>query len=105
MPILRVVVWAVVPTDKVPLAPTCKLRALAPVPPCMSVWVAAVVLPTFTVVVLVVPRLTVPAPVVLRVSIPVPFVCNVRPVLVVLALMTGLAPVKVKAVEVNVLVL
>ena len=93
---------AEVPTDKVPPVPTCKPIALTPVPPWMSVWVAAVVLPIPTVVVLVVPTLTVPAPLLLSVSVPVPFDCKVMPVLVVLALIVGLAPLKVRAVELRV---
>lgn len=70
--------------------------AVEPVPPEMVVLVAAVVLPMPTVVVLVVPRLTVPAPVVFKVRVPVPFVCSVKPVLVVLVLITGLAPLNVR---------
>ena len=60
-------------------------------------------LPIPSVVELVVPRLIVPAPVVLRVNVPVPLARTVKPVLVVLAPIIGLAPEKVKAVELNVL--
>src|SRR5580700_5090958 len=86
----------VAPTIIVPLPLTCNDRAVEPVPPWIRVVVAAVVLPIPIVVVLVVPRLTVPAPLSLSVSTPVPLACNVRPVLVVLAPITGLDPLKVR---------
>lgn len=62
-------------------------------------------LPIPMVVVLAVPTLTVPAPVLLRANVPLPFDCNVSPVFEVLALITGLAPLNVRAVAVNVFVL
>jgi len=75
------------------------------VPPWISVCVAAVVFPMPIVVVLVVPTLTVPAPVLFKVRVPVPLDCKEIPVFVVLGLITGLAPEKVRAVELSVSVL
>lgn len=62
-------------------------------------------LPMPSVVVEAVAKLTVPAPLVLSVKVPVPLARTVRPVLLVLALMTGLVPLNVSAVELKVLVL
>lgn len=62
-------------------------------------------LPIPIAVVLVVPIFTEPAPELFKVSVPVPFDCKVIPVLTVLVLITGVAPLNVNADEVSVFVL